>query len=257
MIESATAALVVAAFFVGGFVKGAIGLGLPVVVLAALALVMPLREAMAVFVIPGIAANLWQATNGPFLPSLLRRMWSFLLAAVVGIAVGVMIMAGTRSNGMAAVLGVLLVVYSAFSLAAPRLPEPGRREVWLSPLAGASGGVLFGATGLFIVPGLLYLETLRMPRDRFVQALGLTFITITAALGVSMTSYALISRELALLSALGLVPVFLGLWLGRRMRHRISEEGFRRLFFLALAVSGVYMVIRNWEAAVEFAEVLP
>jgi len=105
-------------------------------------------------------------------------------------------------------------------------------------------------------------ETTHKPDDaEFVGALhtpkGAGCQNITLALGVSMTSYALISRELALLSAMGLVPVFLGLWFGRRMRHRISEEGFRRLFFLALAVSGVYMVFRNWEAAVEFAEVLP
>lgn len=247
MIEPQIAALVVAAFFIGGFVKGAIGLGLPVVVLAALALVMPLREAMAVFLIPGIASNIWQATNGPYLPVLIKRMWSFLLAAIVGIFCGVTIMAGTKSDIMVIVLGSLLIIYSVYALVAPRVPEPGRHEKWLSPVSGATGGVLFGMAGLFIVPGLLYLEALRMPRDQFVQALGLTFVTITGTLAVSMTSHALVSWQLAVMSAVGLIPVFAGLWLGRRVRHRISEDGFRRLFFVALIVSGIYMIARNWE----------
>ncbi|MEM0990700.1 MAG: sulfite exporter TauE/SafE family protein [Pseudomonadota bacterium] len=251
MIDPTVAALTVAAFLIGGFVKGAIGLGLPVVVLAMLALVMPLREAMAVFLIPGVASNIWQATNGPFLPVLLKRMWSFLLGAILGIVTGVFIMAGTKSNEMVVVLGVLLIAYSVFALIAPRLPEPGRREVWMSPAAGASAGMLFGMSGLFIVPGLLYLETLRMPRDQFVQALGLTFVTITGTLAISMTSFALVSWELALLSAFGLIPVFLGIWLGRRVRHRISETGFRKLFFVALIVSGIYMIARNWESVLE------
>lgn len=247
MFDAQTVALVIAAFLVGGLVKGAIGMGLPVVVLASLALIMPLREAMAIFLIPGFASNFWQATNGPHLPVLVRRMWAFLGAAIAGIALGVTILAGSRSEIMAVVLGFLLIFYSAYALFAPRLPEPSRaQERWLSPVAGATGGVFFGMVGIFIVPGLLYLETLRMPRDQFVQALGLTFLTITSTLAVSMTSYALVDWHHALLSAVGLVPVFTGLWIGRRLRHRISEDGFRKLFFVALILSGAYMIARSW-----------
>ncbi len=219
MLTAGTLAMVVGAFALGGFVKGAIGMGLPVIVLALLALIMPLKEAMAIFLIPAIASNIWQASNGPYLPGLARRLWPFLLGAVCGIAAGVSIMAGTRSDVMVTVLGVLLVLYSAFSLLAPRLPEPGRHERWLSPVAGGAGGVLFGMTGVFIVPGLLYLETLRMPRDEFVQGLGLTFVTISAALAASMDGFSLVTGELALLSIVGLVPVFAGIWAGRLAPH--------------------------------------
>ena len=245
MLTAETLGLVVGAFALGGFVKGAIGMGLPVVVLALLAMVMPLREAMAIFLIPGVASNIWQATSGPHLPSLVRRLWPFLLGAVCGIAVGVSILAGTKSDVMETVLGVVLILYSVFSLAAPGLPEPGRHERWLSPLAGASGGVLFGIVGIFIVPGLLYLETLRMPRDKFVQGMGLTFVTITATLGVSMTGFSLVTAELAMLSVAGLVPTFAGIWAGRRIRHRISEAFYRKLFFLSLIASGAYMIART------------
>ena len=46
------------------------------------------------------------------------------------------------------------------------------------------------------------------------------------------------------MSALGLIPVFAGIWLGRRIRHRISEAFYRKLFFIALAITGIYMVVR-------------
>ena len=245
MLTAETLALVVGAFALGGFVKGAIGMGLPVVVLALLAFVMPLRDAMAIFLIPGVASNIWQATSGPYLPGLVRRLWPFLLGAICGIAVGVWILAGTKSDVMETVLGVLLILYSAFSLTAPRLPEPGRHERWLSPLAGAAGGVLFGIVGIFIVPGLLYLETLRMPRDQFVQGMGLTFVTITTTLALSMTGFSLVTGELAILSVAGLVPAFAGIWAGRRIRHRISESFYRRLFFVSLIGSGAYMIART------------
>ncbi len=248
MLTAQTLALVVGAFALGGFVKGAIGMGLPVIVLALLALIMPLKEAMAVFLIPGIASNIWQASNGPYLPALARRLWPFLLGAIAGIAVGVSILAGTKSDTMVLFLGVMLILYSSYSLAAPRLPEPGGHERWLSPLAGASGGVIFGMVGVFIVPGLLYLETLRMPRDEFVQGLGLTFVTISAALAVSMAGFSLVTGELAILSVSGLVPVFAGIWAGRSIRHRISEAFYRKLFFLSLIASGLYMIARTTDA---------
>ena len=244
MLTAQTMAIVLAAFALGGFVKGAIGMGLPVVVLTLLALIMPLKAAMAIFLIPAVAANIWQATNGPYLPPLARRLWPYLLAAVLGIAVGVFLTADAPTERMVMVLGGLLVIYSTYSLAGPRLPPPGRHEPWLSPLAGGLGGVVFGMVGVFIVPGLLYLETLRLARDELVQGMGLTFVTISAALALSMAGFNLVTGELALLSALGLVPVFTGIWLGQRIRHRIPEAFYRKLFFVALIVTGLYMVAK-------------
>lgn len=244
MLTIETLVLVVAAFAIGGFVKGAIGMGLPVVVLTLLVLIMPLKAAMAIFLIPGVASNLWQATNGPYLPDLLARLWPYLLASVLGIVAGVFLTADTPTDIMVMVLGVLLILYSTFSLAGPRLPQPGRHEPWLSPLAGASGGVLFGMVGVYTVPGLLYLETLRMPRDEMVQGMGLTFVTISATLLVSMAGVSLVTGEMALLSMLGLAPTFAGIWAGRRIRHRISEAFYRRLFFISLIVSGIYMIAK-------------
>lgn len=245
MLTPENVAMVIACFALGGFIKGAIGMGLPVVVLAGLAMLMPLRDAMAIFLVPGVVANLWQATSGPWLRVLLARLWSYLAAAFIAIWIGVSIVAATKSDAMVLVLAVALCLYSAWSLAAPRLPPPGRHEVWMSPLAGALGGVMFGLTGTFIVPGLLYVETLGLKRDMFVQALGLTFVTISSTLALSMTTVGLVSWDHAALSAIGLVPVGLGIWSGRRIRQRISEAHYRRAFHVVLFVTGIYMGVRT------------
>ncbi|MEM6906466.1 MAG: sulfite exporter TauE/SafE family protein [Pseudomonadota bacterium] len=244
-LEPTTIALVIAAFLVGGIVKGTIGLGLPVVVLSVLAQVMPLRDAIAVFLLPGVVSNIWQATSGPWLRPLVARLWSFLLASIAGIVVGVSILAGSKSETMSAVLGALLIAYSTYSLIAPRLPAPGRHEGWMAPTAAGSAGVLCGMTGIFIVPGILYLEALRLPRDEFVQALGITFIVLTTTMAVSLAGFELMGWRHVILSAAGLLPTFAGIWAGRRMRHRISEAGFRRVFFIALIVTGAYMIARG------------
>ncbi|MBY8974844.1 sulfite exporter TauE/SafE family protein [Rhodobacteraceae bacterium NNCM2] len=248
MPEPITIAVVVATFLLGGFVKGAIGLGLPVVVLVVLSQIMPVRDAVSIFLLPGIFSNVWQATNGPYLGALLRRLWPFLLAAIVGIVIGVSVLASTKTGSTVALLGFLLICYSLYSLFAPRLPEPGKNESWMAPLAASSGGVLFGMTGIFIVPGILYLEMLRMPRDQFVQALGLTFVVISSTLALSLTGHSLLTVEHMVLSAMALGPVFLGLWLGRKLRHHFSESGFRKVFFIALIFVGAHMIWRSMGA---------
>jgi len=240
--EPAIIALVMLTFLAGGLVKGTIGLGLPVVVLTLLTPFIGLRDALALFLVPGVASNVWQATHGNALRPLARRLRWFLAAAVAGILAGVQVLAGGDTALLERLLGAMLIVYSVAALTALRLPPPGRHEPWLSPLAGGMGGVMFGMTGIFIVPGILYLQTLGFRRDALVQALGITFVTISGTLAVAMGGAGLVSGAQAALSAVALAPTFLGLWVGRRLRHRISEEGFRRLFFLGLIGAGGFMI---------------
>ncbi|MCL5776974.1 sulfite exporter TauE/SafE family protein [Limibaculum sp. FT325] len=244
MDSAATIVAVGAGFLLGGMVKGAIGLGMPVVVLAILAPMIGLKATLAVLVFPAVAANIWQALAGPMLRDLVARLWPFLGAAVAGIWLGVSVLAEADTDMLEALLGAMLATYSAFALLTPQLPPPGRREVWLSPLAGGTGGLMFGMTGIFIVPGILYLQTLGLGRDAFVQALGLTFLTIGATMGLAMGSHDLLSPEQAAVSAAAILPAFAGMWIGQRVRHRISESLFRRVFFVALLVVGVYMIAR-------------
>ncbi len=245
MWEPEIVALVVGTFLLAGFIKGVIGMGLPVVALAFLGSTLGVREALTIMLIPGLATNTWQALAGPTFGDLIRRLLSFLAAACVGIWFGVGVLAGAKSDTMVALLGVTLCTYCAVTMLRAQMPPPGPREPWMSPLMGGLGGVMFGMTGIMIVPGILYLQTLGFRRDVFVQALGITFVTITLALGTSLTGRGLITRDLVLMSLTALVPTAAGLALGQRYRHHISEERFKRIFFIALFVIGLDMLRRS------------
>ena len=245
MWEPEIVALVVASFLLAGFVKGVLGLGLPVVALAFLGSTLGVREALTIMLIPGLVTNTWQALAGPAFGVLIRRLWSFLAAAWVGIWFGVGVLAGAKSETMIALLGVTLCTYCAVTVLRAQLPPPGQREPWMSPLMGGTGGVMFGMTGIMIVPGILYLQTLGLRRDVFVQALGITFVAITLALGTSLIGRSLMTQDLVLMSLTALVPTAAGLALGQRYRHHISEERFKRIFFVALFVIGLDMLRRS------------
>jgi uncharacterized membrane protein YfcA len=233
-----------AVFLLAGLVKGTIGLGLPSISLGLLAATMDLKLAMILLLAPNVVTNLWQALSGGHLAALLRRLWSFLLCAAAAIWLGSAGLALADVKSLAALLGLLLAVYALLGLLRPPLALPARHEIWAGPLTGLVNGVLTGLTGSFVVPGVPYLQALGLSRDQLVQAMGLLFMASTLGLGASLGARSLLSLDLLLLSGLCVAPALLGMSLGRRLRHRLSEAGFKTAFYGALLLLGGYIVAR-------------
>lgn len=244
MLSYETLLLIGVAFLVGGVVKGVIGLGFPVVVLACLATTLGLKEAMALLIIPGIITNIWQALSGGAFQALVKRLWPLLVATVIGIWAGVYVLASVDPTKLIVVLGILLFSYSVFSLARPQIPPPGKNEIWLSPIMGAAGGFMCGLTGSYMVPGAIYVQALGLSRDMFIQAIGIVFVLLAIALGLSFWQHSLINLQSGALSVVAIAPMVVGMFFGQRIRYRLSETVFRKIFFSALLLVGIYMVVR-------------
>ena len=232
-------------FFLAGLVKGVIGLGVPTVSLAILTATLGLKPAMALLLLPSFVTNLWQGLVGGALVLVLRRLWAMLLAVSVATWFGVYVLAVADARVLSALLGGLLCLYSVINLRRPQLSIPGKAESWLSPFVGVINGLLTGMTGSFVVPGVPYLQALAMPRDVLIQAMGVFFTVSTVALAVSLGGQRLLSMELGSLSMLAIVPALLGMVLGRKVRRRLSESAFRKIFFSALLAVGIYIVLRS------------
>ena len=239
-----TLALVAFAFFAAGIVKGTLGLGLPIVVIAIVAPSLGLQLAIGLIILPSIAMNLWQAVVGGGFFELLHRLWSLMAMAGVGIWVGVQILAAADQGLLLTFLAVLLIVYSGWSLARAELRPPKRLEVIISPIVGFLAGLIFGMVGNFMVPGVVYLQALNMGRDRLVQALGMSFVVISVTLLVIMSRYALVDSTTLLVSAGAMLPGLVSMAIGQRVRRHLGEAQFRFLFFVALIVTGIYMLVR-------------
>ena len=241
-----TIAIVAAAFVLAGFVKGVIGMGLPTVSLALLAIALGLKEAMALMLIPSFVTNVWQGLAGGHFLSMLKRLWPLLLAACPAIWIGAGYLVRADSLHMAAVLGVMIFIYSALALWRVNVPAPGRHERWMSPLVGAVTGIVTGLTGSLVMPAVLYMQALQLNRNELVQAMGISFSVSTLVLGFALAGHSMLPTELGLLSAGALMPAAVGMMLGAWVRKRMSEERFRQVFFFALLLLGAWLALRPW-----------
>ena len=151
---------------------------------------------------------------------------------------------------LSALLGVSLLLYGTVSLAGWRWQAQARREIPVGLGAGVVNGVITGMTGSFVVPGVMYLQSLGLARDALIQAMGMLFLVSTVSLGLALGRASLLGGELLGLSALAVVPAVAGMVVGQRIRQRFSERVFRRVFFGSLVVLGGYILAASlWRAA--------
>ncbi|AXS42757.1 sulfite exporter TauE/SafE family protein [Breoghania sp. L-A4] len=241
MFDTPLLIVIAGVFVLAGFVKGVVGLGLPTVSLGILTAVIGLPQAMALMIVPAFLTNVWQAMAGGGAHLVLRRIRLFLLLATLTVWIGALALTRMDLNVLAGLLGALLILYALTSLAGLRITVPKRHEPWLGPLTGAVNGVLTGMTGAYAVPGVMYLQGLGLTRDQFIQAMGMLFLGSTVALGLALGASGIVPPGVGIYSVLAVIPALSGVWLGQRVRRRLSEAQFRRLFFLAILGLGGYI----------------
>jgi uncharacterized membrane protein YfcA len=232
-------------FLLAGFTKGVIGLGLPTVGIGLLGLLMAPAQAAAILVVPSLVTNVWQSVVGPGLLHLLRRLWPMFAGVCLGTWASAGILTGSNSGWASAALGVALVAYAAFGLSKVHFSVPPRSEIWLSPLIGLATGVVTGATGIFTMPAVPYLQALGLDKDDLVQALGLSFTVSTAALGAALMGASALQLSEAWISLLALLAALVGMALGQMLRGRVRPETFRFIFFAGLLLLGAHLALRG------------
>ncbi|MCF5090579.1 hypothetical protein B9Y66_15620 [Stenotrophomonas maltophilia] len=238
--------LLVGVFLLAGVVKGVTGMGLPTVAMGLLGGALSPVAAASMLFIPTFVTNAWQLLSGPSVGRIVRRLWPMMLAVVIATLGAAALLVRVDRDVSRAALGVALVVYAGYALLAPVLRVPARRERWLGPLVGAMSGVVTGATGVFVMPAVPYLQSLGLQRDELVQALGLAFTVSTISLTTGLVLHGAFGVQQLGLSALAVVPSLAGMWLGQVIRQRISARVFRACFLGFLLLLGLELVLRSW-----------
>jgi uncharacterized membrane protein YfcA len=237
-----TLLFVSAVFFLAGFVKGVIGLGLPTIAMGLLAIVMPPVEAAGLLILPSLLTNAWQMVAGPSLRPLVRRLWPTMLAVCLGTWAGLGLMTGVGARYGTALLGGALALYALMGLLSVRFALARQRELLLGPATGAITGAITAATGVFVIPAVPYLQAIGLEREELVQALGLSFTVSTLALSVNVAAAGGFDVSMATPAIVALVVASAGMWAGQIVRLRLSARLFRRCIFIGLLLLGVHLV---------------
>jgi uncharacterized membrane protein YfcA len=233
--------VVAGAFIVAGIAKGTLGIGLPPIAIGLMTLSVSLGDALAILTLPTMFTNTFQAFYGRRFFPLLGRFGVMGVASVVGVIGAATLLGKLGTPDMMGWLGILLVLYASLALFAWRPIMPRAAEWWASPLIGLASGAVAGLTGMAAVPFLPYMQSLQIARDELVQGLGIMFVFIMSALAVALIHQNIFTITNTVGSVAALVPTFLGVWIGQKLRRRTSPEVFRKIFLSGMLLLGLQM----------------
>jgi uncharacterized membrane protein YfcA len=228
----------------GAVVKGATGMGLPLVALPALTAAFGLTHAIGLMVVPVLVSNIWQVV----------RLWAqrtspgldFLPRFIVGVSVGVV--AGTwllktlPERWLVVALGLMLVGYVVIRLARPSLKVSPELAKCIGLPVGAAAGVLNGATGISAPIGVTFIHWMGLARDAHVFVVSVMFLVMGAVQLPAMFAAGLMQPFWLVEGVLALVPIVLFMPVGRLIVRHMSREAFDRLVLVVLGLIGVKML---------------
>lgn len=238
-------AVIAFGFAFAAFVKGATGLGFSTTCLPFLVLAVGLKSALPLIILPSIASNIFVMRQAGHFRETVTRFWPMLLASVPGLILGLWLLDTVDGEQAAIVLGGVLVAYSLYALRSPdfTLSEPAARA--LAPVSGFATGLVNGVTGSQIMPVLPYLISLKLSRERFVQAINCSFTIGSIIMALGLSKLGLMTVASLAVSVGGLGFVYAGTRAGGALRRRLDETAFRRLVLILLLTLGMALVVRG------------
>ena len=236
--------LLAAIAFLGALIFGITGFGAALVTIPLATHLVPLKFALALFVLVDLACALRVGFENP--KNALRGEWMRLVPMiVVGTAVGVTVLVNLPRQAATIALGLFIVAYAAYSLVQPQVRKPvSSAWAWLAGFAGGITSTVFGAGG---PPYVIYLSRRGLTQPQLRATLGLATLTSISLRAVAFMLTGLLLDPRIWPIALAAVPAALiGIEVARRIYFRVSRPLLIRLIYLVLLASGVSLLIRSF-----------
>ena len=174
-----------------------------------------------------------------------RRLWPMLTALVLGTFAGAHMLISFDRHLLYGIVGAALLLIAAVMLCQPQIRLSPNAERWGGPAIGVTSGLLGGMSGIFGPPLTAYLVGLDLHPDMFVKQISLLFLAATVTLLAALGAMGTMSTVDLLVSAAAMVPIQLGLLIGRWLRSHIRPAYFRAAVLGVLAWGGFDLLHRS------------
>ncbi|HET9904417.1 MAG TPA: sulfite exporter TauE/SafE family protein [Xanthobacteraceae bacterium] len=226
--------------FVGGIATGAAGFAFAVIAASFWLHVLDPLHTTALIISVGLFVQGWLIwrMRHHIEPA---RLWPFIPGCVIGVPLGVYLLTITDFSVLKAGIGVFMVLYGLYAVAAPRLPyvQAGR---WADGLVGLVGGVMGGIGGYSGVVPTMWTQLRGWPKE-VARGVYQPFILMAQIGTLSLIGGTALDTNALILAAATLPPVLAGVLVGWTIYGRLDERRFRQVLGALLVLSGAALIL--------------
>jgi uncharacterized membrane protein YfcA len=239
-----TTILVGAALLFAAFVKGTSGMGFPLIATPTVALLLDIRIAITILILPNIVMDLAQVFRGGFPVAVLRRFGWFFLLTVIGVFLGTKVLVTLPLWTLNLCLGIMVLVFVVSTWLRFEFTISPRLEKILNLPAGFISGFINGLTNAAGPALAIYLYGLRLPKREFIKSIATMFMVTKLSQLAAVSTWNLFNRSTLMLSLQVTLFILLGFYAGLKTQDRINQETFSRWLLWLLFVVGLTLIAR-------------
>ncbi|HZT77563.1 MAG TPA: sulfite exporter TauE/SafE family protein [Vicinamibacterales bacterium] len=235
-------AYIVFVIFVATLIRSTLGFGEALVAVPLLALrtpvalAAPLAVLVSIVVASAIVLQDWRRID-------LRSAAGLVAATLVGIPLGLLLLARVDDRVVKLLLGVIVIAFAAYALAARRRhAADGHHTPWLIA-CGFAAGVLGGAYGMNGPPLVVYGMRRGWSPQQFRATLQGYFLPASVAGMIGYGRIGLWGGSVTRYFAWSLPAVAAAVLIGRAINDRVPAVLFRRLVYAGLIVTGAVLAL--------------
>ncbi len=167
-----------------------------------------------------------------------------ILSSLVGIPIGLLLLAKGNDHAVRAILGAVIIGFSIFSLAG-KIKVHLARDHWLWLLgSGFCSGILGGAYGMNGPPLAVYGALRRWPPQHFRATLQGYFLPVSCAGLIGYAAVGLWTPLLLKYFLASLPGTLVAIFIGRGWNDRLRSPGFFRFVYVGLIVIGSILLVQ-------------
>jgi uncharacterized membrane protein YfcA len=236
--------LVAAALLIAAVVKGATGLGFPLIATPMVALLLDIRTAVTILILPNIFMDSAQVFRGGFPSAIFRRFAGLIAPTVIGVFLGTMVLVKLPLWALNFFLGIMVLLFVLSNLLRFDFTISARAERLLSPPVGFVSGFLNGMTNAAGPSLAIYLYSLRLDKRTFVKSIATIFVTTKLSQLVAVSTWNLFNWETISLSLQVLLFTLAGFYAGMKIQDHVNQQTFNRGLLVLLTLVGLILIWR-------------
>ena len=236
--------LIVFAVFLGGIVKGSVGIGMSMFSVPIIAFILPPTKAMMLLCFPVIFTNFLQMDIRKGVGSF--RFLPMFLALFLGLLIGGKLILNLSLNFISISIATVIIIFTSLNFFGINLKNLKKaNEKILSVIIGFFSGILGGLTTFYAPPIITFLISINLDKEFFIRTTATMYFFASIPLYSSMVYHGLGNYYDLTISLILVIPAIVGQFFGSKVRKKMSNEIFQKLVLIILIIIGFTLLIKN------------